>query len=148
MRVRAIPLLQRIFDIAAPTRTSEESGQLFISLEAIDGTVAAFANWWPDPLNGHGRWGKVTLGIAPNAAVGDPTSNPVRVLGVTAHEVLHTYQFRWRFEHASPWSTYLGTGWAVEGAASFFGTEMVRELLGIGFSTNYTIGSYASTDPL
>jgi hypothetical protein len=144
MRDRAVPLLQRIFDLSAPTRTSDESGQLLISLEAAS---LSFANWWPEPPTGHGRWGKLTLHIDPFSAVGDPVTNATRILLIAAHEILHTYQFRWRFEHASPWLTYLGTAWGVEGAAVFFSMEMVREVLGVPFLSNYTVGAYASADP-
>jgi hypothetical protein len=42
MRERGIPLLQQIWNLSAPTRTSDESGQLLISLE---GATGSFANW-------------------------------------------------------------------------------------------------------
>jgi hypothetical protein len=139
-----IPRLRSIFDLAAATTTSDDSGQLLAMLEQ---SASSFSQWWPDAATGHGRWGKVTLQLAPNSALGDPAGNAASALLILAHEVTHTYQFRWRFEHASPWKTFLGTRWAVEGGATFLSMEAVREQIGVPFTSNHTLGSYAAEDP-
>jgi hypothetical protein len=48
---------------------------------------------------------------------------------------------------ASPWITYLGTAWGVEGAATFFSMEMVREKLNVPFLANSTPAAGAAADP-
>ena len=144
MQQRVIPRLRSIFDLAAATTTSDDSGQLLAMLEQ---SASSFSQWWPDAATGHGRWGKVTLQLAPNSALGDPAGTAASALLILAHEVTHTYQFRWRFEHASPWQSFLGTGWAVEGGATFLSMEAVREQIGVPFTSNYTLGSYAAEDP-
>jgi hypothetical protein len=60
---------------------------------------------------------------------------------------MHTYQYRWRYEHAGPWQNALGTGWAIEGGAAFFAQEMIRERLGIPFLGNTHFGATDATDP-
>jgi len=147
MERRAIPLLRRAFDLTAPTTTSDPSGQLLLSLERIDGPYVGFSRWYPDPSTSHGRWGVVTLGINGNSAFDAPVSNSTSALTIIAHEVMHTYQFRWRYEHA-PWHTYLGSGWGVEGAASFFSFEMMREKEGLPFLGNTQLPEFwAENDP-
>ena len=142
MERRAVPLMQHVFNLATPTRTSDESGQLFIAFEQfVSLNASGAATWWPDPSNGHGRWGKVIIAITPNLI--SPFSN--RVQGLLVHEVLHTYQFRWRYEHASPWRTYLG-GWAVEGSTTLFVLEIEREGFGYAFLGDSMPGGYAIPD--
>jgi hypothetical protein len=133
MDERATPLLQDSWNVSGPTRTSDPSGQLFINLRAAQ---YSSAGWFADPVAGHGRWAHMVLGMGPNAALGDPNSTAARVVGITAHELLHTYQFRWRFEHGGPWVNSLGTLWGIEGAASFFSRELVREYMGEPFLGN------------
>jgi hypothetical protein len=145
MVASGIPLLQQIWGLAQPTRTSDESGQLFLMIEE---TTFSFANWWPDPTSGsgHGRWGKVTLHLGPNTAFGHPELASTAMLQIIAHEVMHTYQFRWRYEHAAPWISFLGSGWAVEGGAALFQSELTRSVLGLPFLGNENYDGIAVGD--
>lgn len=140
---RAVPLYETMFNLSAPATTSDGSGQLLMGVEA--GSVSS-AIWWPD-ASGNGEWAKISIGLASNSAFGDPLSSPTRELEIIAHEVLHAYQYRWRWEHAGPWLTYLGTAWAVEGSAHFVSDALVREYLGIPFLSNYALAQYAPNDP-
>jgi hypothetical protein len=141
---RNIPLLQRTFSLAKPTTTSDESNQLYVALQAPSGSSAG---WWPDAVNGHGRWARVKIGLSANSALGAPVSSYTNTLQILGHEIMHTYQYRWRYEHAGPWQNALGTGWAIEGGAAFFAQEMIRERLGIGFLENTVFSANEATDP-
>lgn len=141
---RNIPLLQQTFSLANPTTTSDESGQMYVALEAASTSSAA---WWPDAVTGHGRWARVTIALSPSSAFGDISSSYTNALQILGHETMHTYQYRWRYEHASPWQTFLGTAWGVEGGATFLAQEMIRDRLGIVFSGNSVFGASAPQDP-
>jgi hypothetical protein len=144
IRKRNIPLLQHSFRLAKPTTTSDESNQLYVALQAPSGSSAS---WWPDAVNGHGRWATVKIGLSANSAFGAPGSSYTNALQILGHETMHTYQYRWRYEHAGPWQNALGTGWAIEGGAAFFAQEMIRERLGIPFLGNTHFGATGVTDP-
>jgi hypothetical protein len=141
---RNIPLLQRTFSLAKPTATSDESAQLYVGLQAAS---VSSAGWWTDSQNGHGRWARVRIGLSPNSALGAPDVSYTNTLQILGHETMHTYQYRWRYEHAGPWQNALGTGWAIEGGASFFAQEMIRERLGIPFLENTVFGATEAADP-
>jgi len=142
---RGVELFRHVFGLAGPSTTSDESGQLLVVLEQSSGS---FASWWPDPATGHGRWGKVVIGLAPNTAYTFVQSSAAWTLGIQAHEIFHTYQFRWRFDHAGPWIGALGTAWAVEGGASLVGLELLREFLNVPFLSNFTLPATTSeSDP-
>ena len=141
---RNIPLLQRTFSLAKPTTTSDESNQLYVALQTPSGSSAG---WYPDAVNGHGRWARVTIGLSANSALGAPGASYTNALQILGHETMHTYQYRWRYEHAGPWQSALGTGWAIEGGAAFFAQEMIRERLGIAFLENTLFGATEGTDP-
>jgi hypothetical protein len=141
---RNIPLLQRTFTLAKPTTTSDESNQLYIALQS--GGVSA-AGWWPDATNGHGRWARVKLQLSPSSALGEPTSSYTNALQIFGHETMHTYQYRWRYEHAGPWQGALGTSWAIEGGATLLAQEMIRDQLGIPFTRNTLFDASTPQDP-
>ena len=141
---RNIPLLQQTFSLANPTTTSDESGQLYVSLEATNLSSAA---WWPDAATGHGRWARVTIVLGPNSAFGNISASYTLALQILGHETMHTYQYRWRYEHASPWQTFLGTQWGIEGGATFLAQEMIRDRLGIAFSGNTVFSASNVQDP-
>ena len=141
---RNIPLLQRAFSLAKPTTTSDESNQLYIGLQEATGSSAG---WWTDAANGHGRWARVRIGLSPTGAFGAPSASYTNALQILGHETMHTYQYRWRYEHASPWQGFLGTGWAIEGGAAFFAQEMLRDRLGIPFTENLLFGATDPSDP-
>jgi hypothetical protein len=141
---RNIPLLQSAFSLRNPTTTSDESGQLYIGLQAASGSSA---QWWSDAANGSGRWAKVLIGLSPSGGFSEPSLSYTSALQVLGHETMHTYQYRWRYEHASPWQSSLGTKWAVEGGASFFAQEMIRDRLGIPFSGNTVFSASTLQDP-
>jgi hypothetical protein len=141
---RNIPLSQKAFSLANPTTTSDESGQLYLALQAAS---SSGAGWWPDQTNGHGRWARITIALSANSAFGDPSSSYTNALQVLGHEVLHSYQYRWRYEHAGPWVGNLGTSWAIEGGAAFLAQEMVRDRLGIPFTRNTYFGATQPQDP-
>jgi len=143
IRKRNIPLSQKAFSLAGLTSTSDESGQLYIALQAAS---SSGANWWPDQTNGAGRWARVTIAVPPNSAFTDPTASYTNALQIFGHEILHTYQYRWRFEHAGPWFGTLGTSWAIEGGAAFFAQEMIRDQLGISFTGNTYFGATQTQD--
>lgn len=142
MAQQAVPLLQSIFSTGSPATTSDESGQLLVTLES---SPVAFASWFPDATNGHGRWGRVVLDLTPNSAFGSDLGDYSGPLLILSHEILHTYQFRWRWQRSVPWSTFLGTSWAVEGGASMFALEMVRQARGIPFLENTNLTGPASS---
>ena len=141
---RNIPLLQRTFSLAKPTATSDESAQLYVGLQAAS---LSSAGWWTDAVNGHGRWARVRIALSPTGAFGAPDASYTNALQILGHETMHTYQYRWRYEHGGPWQNLLGTGWAIEGGAAFFAQEMVRDRLGIAFLGNTVFGATSSTDP-
>lgn len=142
---RGVPLLQAMFGLAGPTTTSDESGQLYLMLESS--ALAAGAAWWPDPPTGHGRWARAFFDPGPTSAFGLAQASQTSALLVIAHEVLHTYQYRYRYQFASPWLNALGTLWGVEGAATAFSIEMVRELAGVPFLGNTLVTAPGPADP-
>ncbi|QJR37640.1 Ig-like domain-containing protein [Gemmatimonas groenlandica] len=139
-----IPWLQSVYSLSAPTSSSDESGQLLLMLDA---STQSSAGWFADGGQGHGRWGRLTLGM--------PDGSGFRVDGysyslnysIIAHEVTHTYQYRWRWQYAAPWQTYLGTSWGVEGGATFAQLQTLRETLGVSFSANTNFDVLPLTDP-
>jgi hypothetical protein len=141
---RNIPLLQRTFSLAKPTSTSDESGQLYLGLQAAS---VSSAGWWTDAVNGHGRWARVKIALSSAGALGAPTSSYTNALQIFGHETMHTYQYRWRYEHAGPWQSTVGTAWAIEGGAAFFAQEMLRDRLGISFIGNTVFGASDPADP-
>ena len=141
---RNIPLLKRTFSLAQPTTTSDESAQLYLGLQAAP---VSSAGWWTDAVNGHGRWARVRIGLSSAGALGAPDVSYTNALQILGHETMHTYQYRWRYEHAGPWQGALGTGWAIEGGAAFFAQEMIRERLGISFLGNTMFGATDPADP-
>lgn len=141
---RNIPLLQRTFSLANSTTTSDESGQLYIALQAPSNSSAG---WWPNSTTGHGRWSRVTIGLSPGSAFTDASSSYTSALQILGHETMHTYQYRWRYEHAAPWLQALGTRWAIEGGATFFAQEMIRDKLDIPFDGNTEFFSSDPQDP-
>ena len=138
------PWLQRVYGLSAPSSSSDESGQLLLMLDASTQSSAA---WFADGGQGHGRWGRLTLGM--------PEGSGFRVDGysyslnysIIAHEVTHTYQYRWRWQCAAPWQTYLGTSWGIEGGATFAQLQTLRETLGVSFSANTNFDVLPLTDP-
>lgn len=140
---QGVPWLQHVYSLSAPTTSSDESGQLLLMLDASPGSSAG----WYAEATGHGRWGRLTLGL--------PDGSGFRTLGtsyslnfsIIAHEVTHTYQFRWRYEYAGPWQTYLGTSWGIEGGATFAQLQTLREALGISFSSNTNFDVLPLSDP-
>ena len=136
MADRGATLYRNTFGLAGFSTTTDESGQLLLMLEDVD-HGGSFANWWPDPTGGgHGRWAKVSLGLAGQWTHG---SSAAQVLPIVAHELFHTYQYRWRFEAAEPWRGTLGTFWAVEGGATFANIELSREFANVPFLSNYQL---------
>jgi hypothetical protein len=145
MANRAAPFYRSVFGLAGFAKTSDESGQLLLMLEQ---SSTSFAQWWPDPATGHGRWGKLTIGLSPNSAYALTESSAAFMLGIQGHEAFHTYQYRWRFDVARPWITVLGTSWAVEGGATFMALELTREFLNVPFLSNYPLpAGVAVSDP-
>ena len=140
---RNIPLLKSTFSLVNSTRTSDPSGQLYIALQAPSGSSAG---WWTNSTTGHGRWGRVTIGLSQSSAFGATSSSYTNALQILGHETMHTYQYRWRYAHAAPWLAALGTGWAVEGGATFFAQEMIRERLGIAFNGNTVFSASSAQD--
>ena len=141
---RNIPLLMRAFSLVNPATTSDESGQLYIALQAAS---SSSTSWWPDAVNGHGRWARETIGLTSTSAFGDVSASYTNALQILGHETTHAYQYRWRYEHGSPWQNALGTGWAVEGGASFLAQEMIRDRLGISFTGNTQFSASSTQDP-
>lgn len=139
-----IPWLQHVFGIAAPTSSSDESGQLLIVLDA---SPQSHASWYADGGQGHGRWGRVTLALPEGSGFRTTETSYALNYSIIAHEVAHTYQFRWRWQYAFPWKTYLGTLWGIEGGATFVQLQTLRETLGISFTANKNFDDLPFTDP-
>lgn len=139
-----IPWLRAVFSLAAPTSSSDESGQLLLML---DGSTGSSAAWFTDAILGHGRWGRVTLGMPEGSGFRTVGTSYSLNYSIIAHEVTHTYQFRWRWQYAAPWRTYLGTGWGIEGGATFAQLQTLRETLGISFTANANFDVLPLTDP-
>jgi len=130
--------------LAAPTSSSDASGQLLIMLDASPSSSAA---WHPDAIAGHGRWGRLTLGLPDGSGFRTTGTSYAHNYSIIAHEVAHTYQFRWRWQYAGPWKSYLGTAWGIEGGATFAQLETLRETLGVSFTANANFDVLPLSDP-
>lgn len=139
-----IPWLQNVFSLAAPTSSSDESGQLLIMLDA---SLGSSAGWYADGGQGHGRWARLTLGLPEGSGFRTTGTSYSLNYSIIAHEVTHTYQYRWRWQYAFPWATYLGTGWGIEGGATFAQLQTLRETLGVSFSANANFDNLPLSDP-
>ena len=139
-----IPWLQGVFGLSAPTTTSDESGQLLITLEAAP---ISSTSWFPDAIAGHGRWAQVTLDLADGSGFRTTGTSYGLNFSIIAHEVTHSYQYRWRWQYAGPWLGVLGTRWGVEGGAVFAQLETLREVLGIPFAANANYDAVPLSDP-
>ena len=139
-----VPWLRNAYGLAAPTSSSDASGQLLIMLDASPSSSAA---WHPDAIAGHGRWGRLTLGLPDGSGFRTTGTSYAHNYSIIAHEVAHTYQFRWRWQYAGPWKSYLGTAWGIEGGATFAQLETLRETLGVSFTANANFDVLPLSDP-
>ncbi len=139
-----VPWLQGVYGLSAPTSSSDESGQLLLMLDASTQSSAA---WFADGGQGHGRWGRLTLGMPEGSGFRIEGYSYALNYSIMAHEVTHTYQYRWRWQYAAPWQTYLGTSWGVEGGATFAQLQTLRETLGVSFTANTNFDALPLTDP-